>query len=86
MLRLEVLIDFVQRRTANGIQVKCAADSLRVCPFQPSTVKRRIETDRLIDFYPDSYDVTLLWSDATFDDFLGIDVFDHQTTTLIGTN
>lgn len=39
-----------------------------------------------IDLIPDSYDVDLLWSDATFDTFLGIDIFDGLTTVVTGFN
>ena len=55
-------------------------------PVEPFDVFLAPGEDVFIDFYPDSYDVTLLWSDSTFDDFFGVDVFDHQTTTLVGTN
>ena len=55
-------------------------------PIEPFDVFLAPGEDAFIDLYPDSYDVSLLWSDATFDDFFGVDVFDHDTTTLVATN
>lgn len=39
-----------------------------------------------IDFYPDSYDVELEWSDGLIDYFPGVDIFDGETTLIVGVN